>query len=110
MIAAGFILTGQRRYSERMHPPMVIAHSLPTEFFGIEEREADYPDFHGFHVWPATAAVLAELRAVDHLAGQNCLDEFCAWRDPNAKRLVICTGEELAQERRASLLITNGNC
>ncbi|MBV9066253.1 MAG: hypothetical protein JO004_10890 [Methylobacteriaceae bacterium] len=77
---------------------MVIAHSLTSEFFGVEEREAPYPDFHSFHVWPATAAVLAALAATDHLAGQNCLDEFSAWRDPHTRRMVICTGEERAHE------------
>lgn len=100
MLAAGFILTGQRRFTDRAHPPMVIAHSLPTEFFGIEERAAEYPDFHSFHVWPATAGVLDELRAVDHLAGQSCLDEFGCWRDPGRKRVIICTRDERPKAAR----------
>lgn len=103
MVPAGYILTGQRRYTERAHPPMVIAHSLTSDFFGIEERAEPWPDFHSFHVWPATAPVLAALRAVDHLAGQNCLDEFSCWRDPATRRLLICTGEELAYARLTAM-------
>jgi hypothetical protein len=59
MVPAGYILSGQRRFTDRAHPPMVIAHSLTSELFDIEECEAPYPDFHSFNIWPATAAVLA---------------------------------------------------
>ena len=110
MIPAGYILTGQRRFTERMHPPMVIAHGLTSEFFGLEEHAAPYPDFHSFHVWPATAAVLDQLRAVDHLAGQNCLDEFSCWQDPATRRMVICTGQERAYELGASSSCKGNSC
>jgi hypothetical protein len=100
MHAAGFILTGQRKIRRRAHPPMILAHNLPTEFFGIEERVGYYPDFESFNVWPATARVLWRLRRSDFMAGQTCLDEFWCWRDPQMRRIIICLRKERARAKR----------
>jgi hypothetical protein len=71
MNAAGYILAGMRKYRSRAHPPMILAHSLTSEVFGIEERESYFPDFESFTVWPATARLLWELRDLDRLTGQS---------------------------------------
>lgn len=96
MIAAGYILTGQRRLADQAHPPLIVAHSLNTDFFGVDELAAPYAGLHNFNVWPATAAVLAQL-AADRLPGHNSLDEFSCWRDPRARRIIICTEDERAR-------------
>jgi hypothetical protein len=58
MNAAGYILAWMRKYRRRAHAPMILAHSLTSDFFGIEERAAYWPDFEGFTVWPATARLM----------------------------------------------------
>ncbi len=58
MNAAGYILTGMRKHRRRAHSPLILAHSLSSDFFGIEEREGWFPDFESFAVWPATARLL----------------------------------------------------
>jgi hypothetical protein len=42
MRAAGYVLTGMRKYRRRAHPPMILAHSLTSEFFGIEGLDARF--------------------------------------------------------------------
>ena len=93
MIAAGYILTGMRKCRRRAHAPMILAHSLTSEFFGIEERESYFPDFESFSVWPATARLLWELRDLDRLAGQSSLAHFGHWRDATG-RFIICHRKE----------------
>ena len=58
----GYILTGQLIIRHAAHAPVILRHDLPTAFFGIEEREADWPDFHSFNVFPISAATLTRLR------------------------------------------------
>jgi hypothetical protein len=82
MNAAGFVLAGMRKIRSGAHSPMILAHSLTSDFFGIEERESYFPDFESFHVWPATARLLWQLREIDHLAGQSSLAHFGHWHDP----------------------------
>ncbi|PZR82022.1 MAG: hypothetical protein DLM68_16650 [Hyphomicrobiales bacterium] len=52
MNAAGFVLTGMRKCRSRAHPPMILAHSLTSDFFGIEEREAIIPTSNLFMFGP----------------------------------------------------------
>lgn len=94
MNAAGYILTGMRKYRRRAHPPMILAHSLTSDFFGIEERAAAYPDFEHFEVWPATARVMWRLRRSDHLSGQASVSDLDCWRDPQTRRIILCTRRE----------------
>jgi len=63
---------------------MIQAHSLSSDFFGIEEREGWFPNFESFAVWPATARLLWRLRKLDRpeLAGQSSLAHFAHWQDP----------------------------
>jgi hypothetical protein len=56
MNAAGYILTGMRKHRRRAHSPMILAHSLSNDFFGIEVREGWFPDFESFAVWVACRA------------------------------------------------------
>ena len=58
----GYILTGQLTIRRAAHAPVILRHDLPTAFFGIEEREADWPDFHSFNVFPISDAALTRLR------------------------------------------------
>jgi hypothetical protein len=67
MRTAGFVLAGMRKIRSRAHSPMILARGLTTDFSGLEERETD---FESFHVWPAPARLLWQLRKIDHLAGQ----------------------------------------
>lgn len=99
MRAAGYVLTGMRKYRRRAHPPMILAHSLTSEFFGIEEREDYFPDFESFAVWPVTARVMCRLRRCDHLAGQSCVAELACWPDPATRRLILCTRRERVRAR-----------
>jgi hypothetical protein len=92
---AGYLLTGMRRHRRRAHSPMVLAHTLSTDFFGIEELAAYWPDFETFMTWPATARILWDLRDLDRLAGQSSLDHFGHWLDPISKRIVICSRAEM---------------
>ena len=101
MRAAGFLLAGMRKIRSRAHPPMILAHSLTSDFFGIEERAAAYPDFESFNTWPATARIMARLRRSDRLAGQSSLAEFKCWRDPQTRRLILCTRKERGRARRS---------
>jgi predicted alpha/beta hydrolase family esterase len=39
-----------RKYRRRAHPLMILAHSLTSEFFGIGERGAYWPDFESFTI------------------------------------------------------------
>ena len=96
MNAAGFILAGMRKYRRRAHSPMILAHSLRSEFFGIEELETWFPDFESFTVWRATARLLWELRRLDRheLAGQSCLEHFAHWIDPTSRTLTLCSRQE----------------
>ena len=96
MNAAGFILAGMRKYRRRAHSPMILAHSLRSEFFGIEELGAWFPDFESFTVWAATARLLWELRSLDRpeLAGQSSLEHFAHWQDPSSRKLTLCSRQE----------------
>jgi hypothetical protein len=94
MNAAGYILAGMRKYRRRAHPPMILAHSLTNDFFGIEERAAYWPDFENFTTWPATARLMWELRDLDRLAGQSSVEHFGHWLDPHSRRMILCTREE----------------
>jgi hypothetical protein len=115
MNAAGYILTGMRKCRRRAHAPMILAHSLTSEFFGIEEREGYFPDFESFSVWPATARLLWELRDLDRpeLAGQSSLAHFGHWRDPIRRQFIICHPKEAkrarAQAKSLTLKSYNGN-
>jgi hypothetical protein len=80
-----------RKYRSRAHSPMILAHSLTTDFFGIEEREGYFPDFESFAVWPATARLLWQLREIDHLAGQSSVAHFGHWHDPASRQIILCT-------------------
>jgi hypothetical protein len=101
MNAAGYILTGMRKYRRRAHSPMILAHSLSSEFFGIEELEAWFPDYECFTVWPATARLLWQLRKLDRpeLAGRSSLADFGHWRNPATRRLTLCSRIEARQAR-----------
>src|SRR5208283_2577585 len=93
MTPAGFILTGMRKYRRRARSPMILAHSLASDFFGIEERETWFPDFESFAVWPATARLLWALRGLDRpeLAGQSSLEHFAHSHDPTSRRVTLCS-------------------
>ena len=95
MNAAGFILSGMRKCRRRAHSPMILAHSLNSAFFGIEELETWFPDFESFTVWRATARLLWELRSLDRheLAGQSSLEHFAHWIDPRRK-VMLCSRQE----------------
>ena len=101
MRTAGFILTGMRKYRRRAHAPMILAHSLASDFFGIEEREGWFPDFESFAVWPATARLLWELRGLDRpeLAGQSSLEHFAHWQDPETRKIMLCSRQEAKRAR-----------
>jgi hypothetical protein len=99
MRVAGYLLTGMRKCRSRAHSPLILAHSLTTEFFGIEEREGYYPDFEFFHVWGATARLCWQLREIDHLAGQSSLEHFGHWFDPARRQIVLCTKDEAKRAR-----------
>ena len=96
MNAAGYILTGMRKYRRRAHSPMILAHSLTSDFFGIEELEGWFPDFESFTVWPATARLLHQLRKLDRpeLAGQSSLEHFAHWHDRQRRRIALCSRQE----------------
>ena len=96
MNAAGFILSGMRKCRRRAHSPMILAHSLNSAFFGIEELETWFPDFESFTVWPATARLLWELRSLDRheLAGQSSLEHFAHWYDPQRRKITLCSRQE----------------
>lgn len=103
MRVAGYILTGMRQCRSRAHPPMILAHSLTSDFFGIEERAAAYPDFESFSVFPATAKAFDYLRGFDHLAGQNSVADLACWQDPATRRMILCLPEEKDKQGRAAL-------
>lgn len=94
MNVAGYVLTGMRKYRRRAHAPMILAHSLTSDFFGIEERESEFPDFESFEVWPATARLLWRLRRLDRLAGQSSLAHFGHWQDPASRKIALCSRQE----------------
>ena len=101
MNAAGYILTGMRKHRRRAHSPLILAHSLSSDFFGIEEREGWFPDFESFAVWPATARLLWQLRKLDRpeLAGQSSLEHFDHWRDPRSRTVTLCSRQEARRAR-----------
>ncbi len=101
MNAAGYILTGMRKHRRRAHSPLILAHSLSSDFFGIEEREGWFPDFESFAVWPATARLLWRLRKLDRpeLAGQSSLEHFDHWRDPRSRTVTLCSRQEARRAR-----------
>jgi hypothetical protein len=78
---------------------MILAHSLTSDFFGIEERESYFPDFEAFHVWPATARLMWQLRDLDRLAGQSSVAHFGHWRDPASRKIILCTRDEAKWQR-----------
>ena len=96
MNAAGYVLTGMRKYRRRAHSPMILAHSLASDFFGIAELETWFPDFESFAVWPATARLLWELRDLDRpeLAGQSSLEHFAHWLCPTSRKITLCSRQE----------------
>lgn len=100
MTPAGYILAGIRKLRARAHPPMILAHSLTSDFFGIDERAGYFPDFESFSVWPVTARVLYRLRRCDHLAGQASVSAFHCWRDPLTRRLILCSRKERGRAKR----------
>jgi len=100
MHAAGFVLAAMRKLRSRAHPPMILAHSLTSDFFGIEERAAYWPDFESFTTWPATARLLCELRDLDKLAGQSSVDHFGHWHDPTTRKIILCTKQEAERAKR----------
>jgi hypothetical protein len=102
MRAAGFVLAGIRKIRSRAHPPFILAHSLTSDFFGIEEREADFPDFESFTVWPATARLMWELRDLDRLAGQSSLAHFGHWQNPATRKITLCTKHEAKRAKWAA--------
>jgi hypothetical protein len=83
-------------YRRRAHSPLILAHSLTSDFFGIGEREAWFPDFESFAVWPATARLLWELHSLDRpeLAGQSSLEHFAHWRDPSTRKIILCSRQD----------------
>ena len=96
MNAAGFILAGMRKYRRRAHSPLILAHSLTSEFFGIEELESWFPDYESFTVWPTTARLLWQLRDLDRheLAGRSSLEHFAHWSDPQRRTITLCSRQE----------------
>ena len=104
MNAAGYILTGLRKCRRRAHSPLILAHSLTTGFFGIEELEGWFPDYESFTVWPATARLLWQLRRLDRheLAGRSSLEHFGHWRNPATRRVILCSKKEGRRSRRAN--------
>src|SRR5208282_1356534 len=80
---------------------VILARSLSSDFFGIEEREGWFPDFESVAVWPATARLLWQLRNLDRpeLAGQSSLEHFDHWLDPATRRVILCSRQEARQER-----------
>jgi hypothetical protein len=80
---------------------MILAHSLASEFFGIEERETWFPDFESFTVWPATARLLWKLRGLDRpeLAGQSSLEHFAHWWNPVTGKVTLCSRDEAKRQR-----------
>lgn len=83
---------------------MILAHSLTSEFFGLEELEGWFPDFESFTVWPATARLLWMLRDLDRaeLAGQSSVAHFGHWRDPISRRFVLCHRKEAKRAHYAA--------
>ena len=108
MNAAGFILTGMRKCRPRAHSPMILAHSLASDFFGIEERETWFPDFESFTVWPVTARVSWQLRRLDRheLAGQSSLEHFAHWWTPAARKITMCSRIEAKRARYRPKFLT----
>jgi hypothetical protein len=100
MNAAGYVLTGIRRIRRRAHPPMILAHGLTSDFFGVDELADAWPDFESFHVWPATARVLWALRDLDRLAGQSSVAHFGCWREPTSRKFMLCSRREAKWARR----------
>lgn len=105
MRVAGYLLTGMRKYRSRAHAPMILAHSLTSDFFGIEGREDYFPDFEFFHVWPATARLLWQLREIDHLAGQSSVAHFGHWHDPARRKRISLLRVKIAARHQTN----NGN-
>jgi hypothetical protein len=81
---------------------MILAHGLTSDFFGIEEMAAAFPDFEAFAVWPATARLLWALRDLDRLAGQSSLEHFGCWRNPTTRKILICSRQEMKRARFAA--------
>jgi len=106
MNAAGYILTGMRKCRSRAHSPMILAHSLSSDFFGVEEREGWFPDFEGFAVWPATARLLWALRDLDRLelAGQSSLAHFSHWWNPATRKIILCSRQEAKRAKHDLML------
>ena len=104
MNAAGYILTGMRKCRRRAHAPMILAHSLTSEFFGLEELEGWFPDFESFTIWPVTARLLWMLRGLDRpeLAGQSSVEHFGHWRDSSSRRFILCHRKEAKRARHAA--------
>ena len=102
MNAAGYVLTGMRKYRRRAHSPMILAHSLRSDFFGLDELTGWFPDFESFMVWPATARLLWQIRRTDRpeLSGQSSLEHFGHWRDERARRTILCTRKEARRVKR----------
>jgi hypothetical protein len=96
MNAAGYVLTGMRRHRRRAHSPHVLAHSLTTAFFGVEELASWFPDYESFAIWPATARLIVKLRRLDRheLAGRSSLEHFAHWWNPSTRRAILCSRRE----------------
>jgi hypothetical protein len=96
MNAAGYVLTGMRRLRRRAHSPLILAHSLTTEFFGVEELAGWFPDYESFAIWPATARLIVKLRRLDRheLAGRSSLEHFGHWQNPTTRRVILCSSRE----------------
>jgi hypothetical protein len=107
---AGYILTGMRKCRRRAHSPLIIAHSLASDFFGVEELESWFPDFDAFQIWPATARLLYELRALDRpeLAGQSSLEHFAHWRNPTTRRITLCSRIEAKRAKWEAKRVKRG--
>ena len=102
MNPAGYILTGMRKHRRRAHSPLILAHSLSSEFFGIEEREGcGFPTSRASPSGrrpPASYGSSAKLDRPE-LAGQSSLEHFDHWRDPRSRTVTLCSREETKRAR-----------
>ncbi len=97
MKPAGYVLTGLNKYRNRSHSPRILDYSLTHDWFGLDEKEAVFPNQEHLNVLPITRLVLIRLvlSTLEKRRRRMSVDDFWIWQPIRLQgATILCTRTE----------------
>jgi hypothetical protein len=99
MNAAGYVLTGMRRIRSRAHAPMILAHSLTSDFFGLENWRRIFPTSNPSMFGPRSRAFCGIFATSTGWLDSQASPTSATGATPPAAKSILCTRDEAKWQR-----------